>query len=197
MNRLFTEHMNTETIVPIKDSITGGILYDIQNVHRNLFKNERKKTIVHKSLRLKDKRTYTIGNRSVESKCIFGSIIGAALYVLDKNGLLNNCSLDTSKITVDLRQVNCFGESKKSLMQYKSPLSVPCFCVVFYVRKDAGIKGGDFCYEGAEHEFDMKCEVISQGDVVIFQPSINHIQRMVCGVGCMDTISVFVPLKSG
>lgn len=66
------------------------------------------------------------------------------------------------------------------------------YTVIFYVRKDASVRGGNFFYEENKKEYEIK---VSKGLCLIFPGYINHSPQHGSGFGCRDSIVVLVKKK--
>ena len=66
------------------------------------------------------------------------------------------------------------------------------YSIIFYLRKDSTIKGGNLLYklDGKEKKLD-----ISEGDCVVFPGNIYHCPQLSYGFGCRDSIVVFIKRK--
>tara|TARA_R110000822_G_scaffold28179_11_gene83880 strand:- start:23 stop:568 length:546 start_codon:yes stop_codon:yes gene_type:complete len=66
------------------------------------------------------------------------------------------------------------------------------YSIIFYLRKDSTIKGGNLLYklDGKEKKID-----ISGGDCVVFPGNIYHCPQLSYGFGCRDSIVVFIRRK--
>ena len=66
------------------------------------------------------------------------------------------------------------------------------YTVIFYIRKDASVRGGNFFYEENKKEYEIK---VSKGLCLIFPGYINHSPQHGSGFGCRDSIVVLVKKK--
>jgi len=83
----------------------------------------------------------------------------------------------------------------EDMVWHKDDLEVAPFkvyTVVFYLRKDSTIKGGNLLYEIDEKEKKVE---ISEGDCVVFPGDIYHAPQPSYGFGCRDSIVVFIRKK--
>lgn len=64
-----------------------------------------------------------------------------------------------------------------------------CYSVIFYLRKDHTLKGGNLLYklDGVEHTAP-----ISTGAILQFKGDINHCPEPTTGFGCRDIVVVFI-----
>ena len=178
----------------------------MQNINYAIFKNSRKKDTNKKTLKHKDNFDVVHRYQAVplHSRRIFNSIKETTNYILDKNGL-GIYKIDTTnkeRVVIEFNQANCFSSDvneKKLSRGYKvikdATRSVPyCISLIYYVRKDAGIIGGDFPYleHYTSHQFSLK--ETSEGDVVIYKGNLEHANDHAYGIGCLDTIKVVIPV---
>jgi hypothetical protein len=108
---------------------------------------------------------------------------------------------DKDKYTVEFHQKSCFGKSKKSPLaafwhtdiNTVSPFIEP-YTVLFYIRRDKTIKGGNFKCMPSKRIFNFNTEIIdiNEGDVLIFDGSMSHLAMSSHGFGCRDVIAVFI-----
>ena len=83
----------------------------------------------------------------------------------------------------------------EDFLWHKDDMSVTPFkvySVIFYLRKDSTIKGGNLIYklDGEEKKVE-----ISGGDCVVFPGNIFHCPEISYGFGCRDSIVVFIRRK--
>jgi hypothetical protein len=197
-----TEKMNSPVI---KENINGNVLFSMQNIHFSMFNNKREETLSNKSMtysnNFKIKHKFSPGN--ITSKGIFRRIEETTNYLLERNGLGEYKITDRNRnyTAMEFRQTNCFSSNPDSSISHfdihtddYGPLNSKCISIIFYVRKDRGIKGGNFLYKKDKNFPMVFSEEIAEGDVVIFKGNLEHAQEPTYGIGCRDTIGVFIPI---
>lgn len=192
-------------LYPIKkEAVIGNVLYDMQELHFAFFKNKRKNTLCKKMLNssVNKKLIYSNPQLKISSKKVFNSILSTTLYLLSKNRLEEQCNIDKNKIKMDFRQTNCFTNDKNNSVSHFNlhkddyhSVATKCMVVVYYLRKDLGIKGGNFGYNANKNTTLLTIENINKGDVLIFKGNLLNLQQHTYGIGCIDIISVYIPLK--
>ena len=119
-------------------------------------------------------------------------ILNKALSVLKENNI-TNINKKTSYIEFHKRNS---GFEKKDFGNWFSwhkddygAVPWPCYSVIFYLRKDHTLKGGNLLYklEGEEHKAPITSRTILQ-----FKGDINHCPEPTTGFGCRDIIVVFI-----
>jgi hypothetical protein len=190
----------------IEENVNGNVLFSMQYMHYGLFKNKRVRTLSSKTIiyfnNFAIKHRYSLG-RSVSSKKIFKSIEETTNYLLERNGLTkykitNDNRLDT---VMEFRQTNCFSSNKNNSTSHfdlhkddYGPINSECISIIYYIRKDQGIKGGNFLYKEDKNLPVLTYQEIDEGDVLIFKGNLEHTQEPTYGIGCRDTIGVFIPI---
>ena len=153
-----------------------------QDIHKFLF-TKRKKVFETKALSNKDKTKNNIT-----------SIIEKATTILE---LFNktNYSLDSYYIEFQHRNSG-FEKKARRVFEWheddKATVSYNVYTVIFYIRKDNGIKKG-----GLEYKVNGKSHIqaINEGNILCFDGDVMHRPEICSGFGCRDTIVVFVKRK--
>ena len=118
-------------------------------------------------------------------------ILSKTKEVLNSFGISN---YDLSTWFVEFQQRNCGFEkkAKRTFKWHKDDYStIPCkvHTVIFYLRKDKSIKGGNLEYKLEKETHHQKIET---GDILCFNGNIDHQPEICSGMGCRDSIVVFV-----
>ena len=118
-------------------------------------------------------------------------IIERAIRCLGDNGVTN---FDEKKWCVDFHQRNCGFEKKKyqwSTWHKDDHAVIRCkvHTVIFYLRKDITVGGGDFEYKKDGKKITHKVESKS---ILQFCGNLSHRPQETWGFGCRDIIVVFI-----
>jgi hypothetical protein len=118
-------------------------------------------------------------------------IVKKAFDILDSNGTKN---YDKTKYLAEFHQRNCGFEKKKySHFDWHTDdggaTSYPVYSVLFYLRKDKTVSGGNLEYEINKTKFVHE---VKQGDILSFRGDLKHYPQPTEGFGCRDIIVVFV-----
>ena len=147
-------------------------------IHNGMFQNKRKKRFT----------THEINNIEDQKHQV---ILDKATAILRDNNITN---FDEKKFLLDFHQRNCGFEKKKYQWStwHKDDHAVikyPTYTVIFYLRKDITVHGGDLEYKlnGQKHVHTIK-----EGDVLQFKGDIPHKPQATSGFGCRDIIVVFI-----
>ena len=152
-------------------------------------------TNIHKHYIPKRKKrfdTYDIhSNGKKNDKTKVKPIIERAFECLKMNDVTN---FDQNKWCVDFHQRNCGFEKKKyqwSLWHTDDHAVINCkvHTVIFYLRKDITVGGGDFEYKIGEESHTHKVE---SKTVLQFCGNLKHRPQETWGFGCRDIIVVFI-----
>lgn len=196
--------LNTEKV--IVDNIKGNVFYSMQDIHYAMFKNSRKNDTNKKTLKHKDNfevvHRYQV--KPLHARRIFNSIKETTNCLLEKNGL-GIYKIDTSnkeRVIIKFNQVNCFSSDineKKLARGYKETTDATrrmpcCISLVYYIRKDDGIIGGNFPYLAHYTSYRYSIKDTSEGDVVIYKGDLEYAKDYTYGIGCYDTIKVIIPV---
>lgn len=121
-------------------------------------------------------------------------IMYKAISLLVHNGFND---YDPNNIIIEFQRRNYFsyGKNKKSIKDmgwhyddYEvGPFKV--YTVIFYLRKDRTIRGGNLLYEFNNNVNEIK---VSNGLSVIFSGDTSHTPQESYGFGCRDSIVVFI-----
>ena len=72
-------------------------------------------------------------------------------------------------------------------------LGHPVYTILFYLRKDETIKGGNLQYFlKTKNEKIRHIHIVNVGDILCFKGNISHYPEPTSGFGCRDLISVFI-----
>ena len=124
-------------------------------------------------------------------KLIIEPIIKKTEKILD---MFNKKNFDSSKYYIEFQQRNC-GFEKKSKRTFDwheddyGAVNFKVYTVIYYLRKDTTIIGGDleYIFEGKNYLQEIK-----NGQVLCFDGNLKHRPEICSGMGCRDSIVVFV-----
>lgn len=118
-------------------------------------------------------------------------ILDKSLNILKDNQILN---YDQNQFCIEFHQRNCGFEKNKyqwSTWHYDDdgPFNFKVHTVIFYLRKDKTVKGGNL-----EYKLNKKIELhhVKSGDIVQFSGKVYHKPQPTYGFGCRDIIVVFI-----
>lgn len=116
--------------------------------------------------------------------------------------LLRDCgitNLSDTKWKVEYHQRNCFGKEKQKMFQWHTDYAIispfyNVYTVIFYIRKDKTVHGGNFKCMPPDSIWSNKKEEINieEGDILMFDGSMVHRAQEAYGFGCRDAIVVFI-----
>ena len=103
-----------------------------------------------------------------------------------------------SKYRIEFHKRNCGFEKKSKLVfgwhkDDYSTINFKVYTVIYYLRKDETIKGGDLEYMVKDENYKQKIE---SGQILCFDGDLLHRPELCSGIGCRDTIVVFVKRKT-
>jgi len=102
---------------------------------------------------------------------------------------------DISNYYLEFHQRNCsdYNNKNKSWFDWHTDdngaVSYKVYSIIFYLRKDITVRGGDFDYmvDGIKTTHQ-----VNAGDCLIFRGDLNHCPQPSWGFGCRDAIVCFV-----
>ena len=167
----------------------------LTNIHSEVYENKRKDSY-------EVRKYYYNTRKTINGLEKHHEIAQIAKSVLDANGFTD---YEADKYLVEFHQRNCFGiEKRRSRVGFNwhtddSLVSMfdPVYTILFYIRKDSTVTGGNFMYAlktGFFKNYDSTLE-INEGDIVLFNGSMTHRGQPANGFGCRDVISVFINRK--
>ena len=119
-------------------------------------------------------------------------IIEKSLEELKKNNIQD---FDKNVYHIEFHQKNNYFNKKKGSNNFmwhtddKAVTKYNVYTIIFYLRKDYSVKGGDFKYKINNNEF---IHIVKMGDVLSFKGDIIHKPTETYGFGCRDSIIVFI-----
>lgn len=184
--------------------IDGNVLCNMQDLHYTLFKNKRSYQTGKK--KLKFAQNILIKHRykpyPLHSKDVFNSIKETTNYLLEQEHLemykINDTNIN--RVCIYFHQNNYFDCDKNNYISYSmfhkdKLLMSKCISVIYCVRKDMGIIGGNFLYIKQNSVDKIARKNIKEGDVLIYNGDLKHAQEPIYGIGCCDMVSVFIPIN--
>ena len=161
----------------------------LQEIHEQQFQNRRIKSFDIKKFSQTDK------NLLQQQR----NILEAAKVIFSNNGITN---INMNRMILEFQQLNCFGKDKVRNFNWHNddnviwpglPFSRGVYTLIFYIRKDRTVRGGDFEYKKKSTFFGCPTSrlEIKEGDILIFDGSIRHRATKSHGFGCRDIITVF------
>lgn len=152
-------------------------------------------TEIHKKYIPKRKKrfaTYDIHSNGKQKDIEYTKpIIDRAIACLKDNNITN---FDEKKWCIDFHQRNCGFEKNKyqwSVWHKDDHAVINCkvHTVIFYLRKDITVGGGDFEYKKNGEKIIQKIESKS---ILQFCGNLSHRPQETWGFGCRDIIVVFI-----
>ena len=135
---------------------------------------------------------YPDDKNNINRKTFVEPIVKKAIEILNNQNINN---YDKNNYYIEFHQRNCGIENKV----YKPWLTwheddygaVPykVYSILFYLRKDITIKGGNLLYKinDIQHTY-----IVEQGNILSFRGDFIHNPEKCSGFGCRDVIVVFV-----
>ena len=132
--------------------------------------------------------------RNSKYKTIIEPIMIKTKQILD---MFSKTNYDLSEYYIEFHQRNCGFEKKckRTFEWHKDnygPVSYKVYTIIYYIRKDSTIKGGNL-----EYKFENKnyIQEIKNGQILCFDGNLKHRTEICSGMGCRDSIVVFVKSK--
>ena len=151
------------------------------SIHNNILPN-RKKDFDTKGI---------LSGKNLKSKNLVEPIIKKTKQLLD---MFNKTNYDLSQYYIEFHQRNCGFEQKcKRTFPWHEDnygaVNFKVYTIIYYIRKDHTIKGGDL-----EYVFENKnyIQQIKTGQILCFNGNLQHRPEICSGIGCRDSIVVFV-----
>ena len=136
-----------------------------------------------------------ISNRKSKHKGLIKPLLEKTKEILDQSGKQN---YDMKTYLMEFHQRNC-GFEKKSKATFSwhqddyAAVSYKVYTVIYYLRKDKTIQGGNLEYE---YEYKKKkIQEINGGEILCFDGDLNHRPELCEGFGCRDIIVMFIKKK--
>lgn len=122
---------------------------------------------------------------------IIDTIITKTKEILD---IFNKKNYDLSKYYIEFHQQNCGFEKKgKRIFDWHidnyGAVNFEVYTVIYYLRKDITIKGGNLEYKLNNKKFIQEIE---NGQILCFDGDLKHRPEICSGFGCRDSIVVFI-----
>lgn len=139
-------------------------------------------------------KKYFVSNTYKNDDIEIELILSKCKEVLDS---FDKMDYDISKWYLEFQQRNC-GFEKKAERTFDwhvddySTVSYKVYTIIFYLRKDITIKGGNLEYKLKKTRYTQKIE---GGDILCFDGNIKHRPEICDGMGCRDIIVVFIKRK--
>ena len=171
-----------------KSVIDNNIKQKLIETLENVFTNTRKS-----DLDLKKFNKKTIGD--------YQWIVDMAYSKLDEYGIDNYCD----DYLLEFQQRNCFGPTKNTRLNVWHTDSnlvstfKQVYTVLFYIRKDKTLKGGNYRCNPSKSFFGGKniTVEINDGDCLVFDGNMTHCGEDSSGFGCRDVVAIFIEKKKG
>jgi hypothetical protein len=121
---------------------------------------------------------------------IFSPVLNFSYSILNSLGISN---FSKNRYCIEFQQINCFGEDKISRLSWHEddygPVGYEVYTIIYYVRKDITVKGGNLKYKIGKNIFEHH---VNNGDVLIFSGDLKHCPVSSYGFGCRDLIACFI-----
>ena len=121
------------------------------------------------------------------------AIIEKSIEQLKNNSITN---YDKNCFYIEFHQKNNYFDEKvnnfKEFTWHKDDGAVTnynVYTIIFYIRKDYSVKGGDFKYKIKGKEYT---HYVKKGDIILFRGDLIHKPTETFGFGCRDSIIVFI-----
>jgi hypothetical protein len=151
-------------------------------IHKN-FLPKRKKRFETYEIHSNGKRKYINSTKT---------ILQRAVDCLRTNDITN---FDEKKWCIDFHQRNC-GFEKKKFQWYHwhqddyAVIDCNVHTIIFYLRKDISVSGGDFEYKKDNGEKII--QKVESKSILQFSGNLHHRPQEATGFGCRDSIVVFI-----
>lgn len=145
----------------------------------------------HKSILPKRESDFKI--KKVELyKGIF--ILNKCVKLLEKKNITD---YEILKSKIEVHQRNCGFENNNILnfnwnIENFNVLPQKVYTIIFYIRKDHTIKGGNWFYKYKNEVYNNKSIEINSGKILLFEGLVRHSPQKSIGFGCRDIITVFI-----
>ena len=167
--------MNTSTLSQTEFS-------ELEDIHKKLIPKRKKQF-----------QTYSIVNfKKTKTRDAASLIVNKSVDILKQNGISN---FNKNKFYIEFHKRNS-GFEKKDFGNWfiwheddNAAVNYLCYTVIFYLRKDHTLKGGNLLYKLNGKEC---VQTIKTGDILQFKGDIEHCPEPVTGFGCRDIIVVFI-----
>ena len=150
-----------------------------RNIHQKILPNREKR---YKTLEITEKDDIDIDLKP---------IIDKSLEILDK---FNYFNYNINKYEIQLHQRNSGFEKKpcEYFAWHEDDYEVgnmPVYTILFYIRKDKTIKGGNLEYKIKSKK---NIHIVNEKDILCFPGNIQHYPQPTSGFGCRDLIAFFI-----
>lgn len=175
-------------------------IYKLTDKETNLFLNIHERCIPKRTKRMETlsiiSQKGTLKLDQTKQYELISPILNKAINILTQNNISN---FDTNEYLIEFHQRNC-GFEKKPYQHFSwhqdnyGPVSYKVHTILFYLRKDITIIGGNLDYKihDKAHNTHIKRHHIKEGDIVQFDGSLYHRPEETRGFGCRDIIVVFI-----
>ena len=154
-------------------------LNNFVNIHQQILPNRKDR---YKTLKISEKDNVNIDLQT---------IINKSKEILEKSNYLN---FNDSKYVIEFHQRNAgFEKNKYGYFDWHTDdyelRGFPVYTILYYIRKDKTIKGGDL-----EYKINSKknIHIVNEKDILCFPGNISHYPQPTSGFGCRDLIAVFI-----
>ena len=170
-------------------TVSPEILTEFQDIHGKILPKKR----------IKDFKTYGIvestskyADKKISNYETIEPIKKLMIGLLEDSGI---DTFDSSRFLIECHQTNCleYKDQKKSYFAWhcddEAQDSYKVYTVIFYLRKDITVRGGDFEYKIKGMNYVHK---VNAGDCLIFRGDLSHYPQPSWGFGCRDVIVGFI-----
>ena len=132
-----------------------------------------------------------LSGKNLKSKTLVEPIIKKTKQILD---LFDKTNYDLSQYYIEFHQRNCGFEQKcKRTFPWHEDdygaVNFKVYTIIYYIRKDHTIKGGNLEYKLKNKNYIQQ---IKAGQILCFNGNLQHRPEICSGIGCRDSIVVFV-----
>lgn len=190
---IFQNKKKQQNMVPDKIyqfSMSKRLKKEFNHAHTTIFENKRRFDFSMKSYDNHDVSTET----NIDLINLFELILEKSFEILQ---MLQITKFSRNKYVIDFHQRNC-TETIKEKYQWSvwheddyQITNYPVWTILYYVRKDKGVKGGNILFSNVNNN-NIDTIEIEEGDILIFKGNIFHKPEETWGFGCRDVIVCFI-----
>ncbi len=153
----------------------------------NLFRDIHQQILPHREKRYKTFSIIEKDDIDIDLKPIFNK----SIEILEKFNYIN---YNINKYEIEFHQRNS-GFEKKPCEYFAwheddyEVRNMTVYTILFYIRKDKTIKGGDLKYKINKKK---NIHIVNEKDILCFPGNIKHYPQPTYGFGCRDLIAVFI-----
>lgn len=163
----------------------------LSDIHENFFKGRKRRKDLEVGIRYYDENNY------MDCDINYFSLHLLAISYLKKSGYTN---FDAGCIAFEFQRRNYSNfTTEKKLKDFVwhyddyNAVSFKVYTIIFYLRKDITVRGGNLLYDLEEsREKEIRKVEVDEGKVVVFPGNVYHSPEISYGLGCRESIVVFI-----